>query len=171
MNRWLAVFALFACLTGGVFAASVPESAAAFWIELEGKVAIEGSGDAGAVKIVPKDGLAVRVENASRSEWASREGWWVETKGVVFLQAGEPRIRLWEFSVEDDAPEWRDPAVEIEGSLIATPDGRALRTHIGDAPLVGLGDGLPSGASVDIEGYLIIADNALAIHVTRAELD
>lgn len=170
MIKRLAVVIVLACCAGRAFAAT-PDAGvnASFWIDFKGVVETKSAD--GAVRVVPREGVPLRIENASKNEWAPRDGRWVEVEGVVFNHGAEPVMRVWEFSLEERAPKPFESALETEGQLIASQDGFVLRTKIGDAPLVGLEVGAPAGAFVDIDGYLVLDAGKLAIHVVRAELD
>ena len=148
------------------------DNALSIYAELEGRVeVVESSPDAVTVRIVPREGLPVRLEKAVPDVWRPHAGRWIEAEGHIYGDGVEPCMDLWNFSLERRAPDLDDLPVECKGILLRDANGLTVRNALGKAMLVDWAGRLPHNASVEIKGILVESEGRWALSVKRMELD
>ncbi len=157
-------------LAGCLHAAAQPDGDS-FWIEFEGQLQNEQIGGQTVVRVIPEEGLPLRIGQGIASDWRRWEGQRVEAEGLVGYDGSDAVMQARELPREDDGPGWKRAALDTEGVLMAGTAGPFLRTKSGDAPLTGFDGSIPVGLPVELKGNLALENGRLAIRVVWAEVD
>lgn len=173
--RQILATVVFSILSGIAAGAERPaqHTVSSFKAEIEGKVAlgVDGAGRE-VVRVVPENGLPVRIAGAAAPEWRARAGYWVEIEGQVMQGAEEAEMEVWELSLERHPFHPGEPPVECNGILEVSGNDAVLRTRAGEIPLVGsVNRSYGSGYKVEVKGSLVAEGGRLAVSVAWMEHD
>ena len=142
--------------------------------EFCGKVVIERSeGKPPVVKIVPRNGEALRVLDADAGQWKARESRWVEVEGRFVVDDGKPAMSVRKIQTRKKEPGPKKPDADVDGVLQVNGD-KTLRVKTSAGSLRLRDDtigkqvkALGDGRLVEVEGTLFVENGKLAMRVVQ----